>query len=172
MTTYTNFAPSTVAPFQFQATLDGEQYNVIVTWGLFGNGPAAISPRYFINVYALDGTLIVCTALVGSPTALALSGLTWNANNNRVTATTAKPHGYKIGTVVGLTISGCTPNAYNGHYQCLITGPSTVSYALSNNPGAATVLGAAAYNVDLLGGYFAQSSLIYRTQATQFEVSP
>ncbi len=54
------FIPSTNAPFQFQPTLDGQQYTVIVTWSLFGR-------RFYVNVYKLDGTLIVCRAMVGSP---------------------------------------------------------------------------------------------------------
>ena len=60
MTTYVNFTPSTNALFQFQATLDGNLYNVVITWSLAGQ-------RYYINVYALDGTLIVAKPLVGSP---------------------------------------------------------------------------------------------------------
>ena len=60
MTTVTNFAPTVRAPFQFQATLDGVIYTVIVTWNLFGQ-------RYYINIYALDGTWIVTLPLVGSP---------------------------------------------------------------------------------------------------------
>ena len=59
MTVYP-FTPNQSGPFQFQPTLDGTVYNVIVTWNLFGR-------RYYINVYALDGTLIVCMPVVGSP---------------------------------------------------------------------------------------------------------
>ena len=59
MTTY-DFQPSSTTPFQFQPTLDGSVYTVIVTWNLAG-------ARYYINVYALDGTLIVSLPRVGSP---------------------------------------------------------------------------------------------------------
>lgn len=58
-TTY-QFAPSATAPFQFQPTFDSNVYTVIVTWSLFG-------VRYYINVYQLDGTLIVSRPLIGSP---------------------------------------------------------------------------------------------------------
>lgn len=54
------FQPSNVAPFQFQPTLDGQSYVVIVTWNLFGQ-------RYYFNVYDLQQSLIVSAALVGSP---------------------------------------------------------------------------------------------------------
>lgn len=54
------FAPSRLAPFQFSPTLDGEVYSAVVTWNLFGR-------RYYLNLYALDGTLVTCRAMVGSP---------------------------------------------------------------------------------------------------------
>ncbi len=54
------FTPSGAAPFEFQPTLDGLQYTVVVTWNVFGR-------RYYVNVYQLDGTLVLATACVGSP---------------------------------------------------------------------------------------------------------
>ena len=54
------FLPSAVAAFQFQVTLDKNLYNCVVTWNLAGQ-------RYYINVYTLSGTLVICTAMVGSP---------------------------------------------------------------------------------------------------------
>ncbi len=54
------FLPSDSAPFQFQPQLDGQTYNVIVTWNLFGE-------RYFINIYTLQGALVACLPLIGSP---------------------------------------------------------------------------------------------------------
>jgi len=50
MTTYL-FAPSPTAPFQFQPTLDGEVYHVVVTWNLFGQ-------RYYVNVMTTSGALV------------------------------------------------------------------------------------------------------------------
>jgi len=55
-----DFQPSSKAPFQFQPTLDGSVYTVIVTWNLAGQ-------RYYVNVYSLDGTLIVAIPMIGSP---------------------------------------------------------------------------------------------------------
>lgn len=60
MTTFTNFAPSPQTPFQFQPTLDGQAYTVVVTWNLFGQ-------RYYVNIYDLGGVLVVCLPLIGSP---------------------------------------------------------------------------------------------------------
>jgi hypothetical protein len=60
MTTYTQFAPNANVAFQFQPTLDGSQYNLVVTWSLFRKG-------WYINIYDPQGNLIVTEALVGSP---------------------------------------------------------------------------------------------------------
>lgn len=60
MTTFVDFKPSLQGPFQFQPTLDGAVYNVIVTWNIFGR-------RYYVNLYDLSGSLIVSIPLIGSP---------------------------------------------------------------------------------------------------------
>lgn len=60
MTTFYDFTPSTSGPFTFQPTLDGQVYNCVVTWNVFG-------ARWYLNIYDLGGNLIVCTAMVGSP---------------------------------------------------------------------------------------------------------
>lgn len=60
MTTLINFNPSPTANFQFIATLDGKDYNVIVNWNLYGQ-------RYYVNIYTLQNSLVVCTPLIGSP---------------------------------------------------------------------------------------------------------
>lgn len=60
MTTFVDFQPSQTANFQFTATLDGNDYNVIVNWNLFGE-------RYYVNIYTLQNVLIVCLPLIGSP---------------------------------------------------------------------------------------------------------
>lgn len=59
-TTYTNFVPPASGAFQFQPTLDGQVYTVIVTWSLFGR-------RFYVSIYQLDGTLVVSLPMIGSP---------------------------------------------------------------------------------------------------------
>jgi len=54
------FTPSTTSNFQFQVTLDGSQYNVIVNWNIYGQ-------RYYVNIYDVNNTLVVCLPLIGSP---------------------------------------------------------------------------------------------------------
>lgn len=60
MTTYVLFVPSLVAPPQFQATLDGNIYTVVMTWNLY-------SQRYYVNIYDQNATLVLCLPLIGSP---------------------------------------------------------------------------------------------------------
>lgn len=61
MTAYIAFKPSVQAPFQFVATLDGNPYTVQITWNLFGQ-------RFYLNILDTNGALVVCQALIGSPT--------------------------------------------------------------------------------------------------------
>lgn len=58
--TTTAFAPNTQTTFQFQATLDGTVYNVVVTWNVTGQ-------RWYVNVYGASNTLILALPLIGSP---------------------------------------------------------------------------------------------------------
>jgi hypothetical protein len=162
MTTLFNFTPSAIAAFQFQPTLDGQVYNATVVWSLFGR-------RFYLNLTDLSGNLIVYEALTGSNTGVNISTLSWN--QGQVTLTTSVSHGYNIGSVVNLTVSGCAPSSYNGAFRCQITGLNTMTYFLATDPGIATGFGALTYDVSLVSGYFA-STLVFRQPNAQFEVSP
>lgn len=162
MTTRVNFAPTQTQVFQFQATLDGAQYNVSLPWLLFGN-------RYYVVITAPDQTVVVNRSLIGSAAGAQIASLSWQ--RGRALATTLLPHGYKLARIVTLTISDVVPDAYNGMVQALITGPRSFSYALAADPGPATVFGAASYDVSLTAGYFA-STMVYRAPTRQFEISP
>lgn len=59
-TTLTQFTPAVNQNFSFQPTLDGQQYAVVVTWQLFGQ-------RWVVNVYTLQGSLVVAKPLRSSP---------------------------------------------------------------------------------------------------------
>lgn len=50
------------APFSFLATLDGQQYQCVMTWNLFGQ-------RWYINVYTTGGALVLAIALPPSTNA-------------------------------------------------------------------------------------------------------
>ena len=162
MTTFFAFTPSPLAPFQFQAALDGATYNVAVLWNVFRQG-------WYVRISSQDGTTVGFRALVASPAGFTISGATWDSGI--ATITTASPHGYKIGSTIALTISGMSPDGYNGQVMALITGASTFTYALATYPGSATEFGTASYNISLTAGYFS-STLIYREATQQFEISP
>lgn len=55
-----NFTPTPYSNFQFQPTLDGANYTVIVNWNLYGE-------RYYVNIYTLTNQLVVSLPLIGSP---------------------------------------------------------------------------------------------------------
>lgn len=167
MTTFINFVPSQTAPappFSFQASLDGQVYNCFVAWLL-------AAQRFYLSIYDLDGTLIVNKALIGSPTGVPISSISWSQTTGLITVETTIPHGYKVGMVIGLTLSGNAPTVLNGEFDCAITGPSTFTFAASN-PGQTTQLGTASYDINLVSGYFTTSTMVFRQQSQQFEISP
>lgn len=98
------------------------------------------------------------------PTPKALSSLTWaSTSGGTVTGTTAAPHGWTNGDIVGLTIAGAAPTGYNGNFLGTITGASTFTYPLTSNPGSETVpgtvtLGDVAELSSQIGTFFAQGS--------------
>ena len=160
--TYFPFTPSSKSAPQFQPTFDGAQYTVIVTWNLFGQ-------RYYVNCYALDGTLKFSVPLIESGAGAAIESLSWTLTQGLVPATLLSPHGYAIGTVVDLTMAGKSPDTFNGSYPCAIVGPNSFTFPVASDPGAATTFGSASYLISMTAGYF-NSTLVFRNG--QFEVSP
>lgn len=166
MTTYYPFIPSQNAAPSFTPTFDGDQYQVTVPFLLFGQ-------RLYLQCNAIDGTLIFYQALVESDPGVPIQSLTWDIETGTVNGTTAQVHGYRLGDTVALTVSGATPDVYNGLFKVLITGPMSFSYPLSleSDHGAATVQGFLSYNIDMLAAFgFKTSTLVYRNG--NFEVNP
>lgn len=60
MTTIIPFNPQPNANFQFAPFLDGATYTGICTWNVYGC-------RYYLNIYALEGALILSIPLIQSP---------------------------------------------------------------------------------------------------------
>ena len=189
MTTYTLFAPgvplsnsqvpSTVSslnpqglnavsslsastPFSFQPTLDGNQYNVTITWNFFGQ-------RYYVNCKTLTGSLVFNLPLVGSEVGLAIQSISWNSGT--ATVTTATMHGFSVGSVLNLSMTDTVPTAYNGNISATVINGNQFTYLLSGFPGSVTFFGNVSYDVNIAAGYF-NSTLIYRTANQQFEVTP
>lgn len=163
MTALFDFLPTTVAPYTFQPTLDGLEYTGIVTWNLFGQ-------RWFLNLYKLDGTLVVAEPLIGSPVGLFIETLTWS--KGLALATTTLPHGYRIGESIDLTIVGCSPDAYNGRFRCFVVDENMFTYSIPSVTPAAATVGSVGYDINLVAGYFTTSTLVYRVANGQIEVNP
>lgn len=91
------------------------------------------------------GTLTLLTNIATIQTILAqsltLTALSWNSGT--VTATTTNPHGWNPGDIVTVVIAGAVPSGYNGSVQATVTGASTFTYPLLNNPGTVTNPGTA-----------------------------
>lgn len=60
MVTYYPFSPQPGSVYQFQPTLDGQQYTVVITWSVYGQ-------RWYYNVVTLQQQLVLSIALVASP---------------------------------------------------------------------------------------------------------
>lgn len=164
MSADTLFQPSNTTAFTFQATLDGEQYTVVVTYNLFGQ-------RYYATVYDLSGNLISSRGLVSS-TALISAALTWS--DGIASASLSGPHGIAIGSVAAVTVAG-TGLTYDGTFNAFATGSDSLEYYLPADPGA-SASGTVTQNLSLItqaldGSYFT-STLTYRSNLTEFEVSP
>lgn len=162
MTNYP-FQPSSQGPYQFQPTLDGSSYLVTVTWNTFDQ-------RWYFNLYDNSGVLVVSKALVGSDAGANIQGMSWS--RGVVALTTVLPHGLLIGDTLDLTVSGCSPSAYNGDQQMLVTGLSTLTFSLSADPGEANAFGAISYDIDLIDGFGFTSKIVFRQTSQQFEVTP
>jgi len=154
--------PPSNGPFTFQPDLDGTQYTITVTWSLFGQ-------RYYANCYTLEGTLIFSLPLIGSDIGVPIQNISWISGT--VTVTTNLPHGFKVGSVVNATISGVSPDSYNGTYPVVVINSTQFTYQLSSYPGSVSSYGTASYDINMAAGYF-NSSLVYRTKNQQFEVFP
>jgi hypothetical protein len=159
--TYIDFVPSAITAPQFQVQLDGNTYNVVLTVNLSGQ-------RYYVSIYQLDGTLVVCQPLYGSPVGIPILSSSW-ANGTVSIVTGVANHGLAKNSTVNLTISGMSPDAYNGQYECFVTSRIGFSYDLSADPGQSVMQGSANQNFSLTQGYFTDQ-LIYRQANSQFEV--
>jgi len=157
------FIETTLVPFSFQPTLDGQTYGASVPWSLFGR-------RYYLQLNDRNGVLVLYTALIGSPIGVDIQSVTWAVGT--VTVLTAAPHGYAIGETVELTLTGCIPVEYNGIVEATITSEFTFTYPLAANPGDISTPGHVDYNINLVKGYFTNSTLVYRQSNAQFIVTP
>ena len=164
MTTLIPFVPSPNTPFTFQPTLDGQQYNAIVTWNFWDLGG-----RWYVNLYDQQQNRIFTLPLIGSQAQTTLSSMSWDAGLVTAVAPGVLPYG--IGAIAQYSIANAVPSGYNGVFRCTITGPATFTYPLTDDPGLCTAPGAFSIDVSLTGGYFT-STLVYRQSTGNFEINP
>lgn len=162
MPTYFPFRPTAQAAFTFQPVLDGNTYQAIVTWALFGQ-------RYYLNLFSLDNVPVFSRPVVATLPSVDLQTLSFSVDTMRATAVTASEHGFRIGETVSLTIIGCDPAGYNGVVPALVTNATEFTYPLTAAPGDIVTPGQVGYYISMTAGYFT-SALIYRNGS--FEVSP
>lgn len=163
MATYVTYNQPPNSRFIFGVTLDGQAYVAEVIWGLFGR-------RTYLNLKDGGGALIFSRPMLGSPLGVAIQSASWHLGV--VTVLTALPHGFAITDTVNVAISGCLPEELNGRKQILVTTATEFTFPLGADPGAISQFGKVDYNIDIAGGYFSNSTLVYRPQSNQFEVSP
>lgn len=163
MTQVFPFVPNVQAPFTFQPTMDGQGYAVSVTWNVFGQ-------RWYVNMNQLTGPLVFSLPLIGSPDGTSIESISWAFGV--VTVVAADPHRYTIGQTIPITIYGASPAGYNGTFDALIVDEVTFTFQLATDPGAATAFGQQIYDIDIAGGYFETSKLVYRESSKTFEATP
>jgi hypothetical protein len=172
MTTYIPFKPSNIQAPTYNVTLDNNPYILVVTWNV-------AAQRYYINIYSTDGTWIYTVPLTETAIGRPVESMYYDSNQQAIIgafqALASTPQigiavWRPLGQIVQYTFAGFTPNALNGEINCLRTGFGTFMYSLASNPGSISVLGNGSRYMNMAGGYFQTSTLIYRQG--QFEVNP
>jgi hypothetical protein len=80
------------------------------------------------------------TALLEPP--MAITSVVWASSVATATLTTPETE-ILVGDVVPLVLSGFTPAAWNGLFQCTFTAANTFTFPMTSNPGPTTVVGVA-----------------------------
>jgi hypothetical protein len=152
--TFVSFAPSTVAPFTFQPTMAGVQYQVTVPWNAYGE-------RYYISVADFSGNVLVFRPMTSSGPSLQAT-FAWS--NNIATVVTALVHNVPIGSVANAIVTGT--GAFDGAWRVLSTGATTLSYPLPTP--ATSSSGTVDFGLNLIGGYL-PGYLVFHEDTQQFE---
>ena len=174
MATIIPFIPSNIILPTFTATLDGDDYTVKVTWNVSAQ-------RFYLNLYAQDGTWVTTVPLIQSPPARQVLSAVWDILQGILTIVMVDPSLWPIplstegtatkpGTVSNFTLENFVPNNYNGTFKSLILNPTTFTIPMTTDPGQATILGSVSRYLNMMAGIFNTSTLIYRSGA--FEVNP
>lgn len=174
MSTIIPFIPSLIKAPTIPVTLDGDPYNVVVTWNVSAQ-------RYYINVYDTTGTWILTTALTSTPPARDVASAVYDPFLSQMTVTMVDPSLWPVplsheglatppGTMIDYTLAGFTPDTYNGLFRGLQINPTTFIFPMNTDPGPVVVMGKVHRLMNMVQSVFSISSLVYRNGA--FEVSP
>jgi hypothetical protein len=171
MTTIIPFIPSNIVTPTFIVTFDGDDYKVTITWNISAQ-------RYYVNIYAQDGTWIVTTPLVQTPPSRAVEKVYYDILRRVMTITLVSPLYFPVplgsnltpsGTIVDYTLENFDPPVLNGKQRSLHVNDLTFSFPLTDDPGQIHVIGSIARYIDMAGGIF-KSVFIYRNGS--FEITP
>jgi hypothetical protein len=158
MTTYVPFSPTIDQPFQFNATLDGSPYTVVVTVNFF-RLPA---PAYYVNLYDASGNLIFAMPLIASPSWQAVP-LTTQQGNYIAQLAAPNPYVGPGSVIVSVNATAGTTAGYTAGASLAMSSPAIVT----GTDGSAQF----SNDIDLLAGYgFVTSTLVYRATTVNFEV--
>ncbi len=175
MTTVIPFVPSNLATPSISMNLDGNDYNVTVTWNV-------AAQRYYINIYDVsDGSWVVTVPLVSSPPGRKVTSAVYNSLRNVVTVEMEDPIIMPVplaiaeiaippGTMIDYTLLGFTPDIYNGKYRCLHIDKTTFTIPVTADPGPAVILGTVNRMLNMIEPLFTFSSLVFRNGS--FEINP
>jgi hypothetical protein len=174
MTTVTPFLPSNLFTPKFGATFDGADYNVSITWNISAQ-------RYYVNIYGLDGIWVVTVPLIQTPPARAVASLLYDNLRRVVTVQLSDPSTWPVplskaglltppGTIVDYTLENFDPAVLNATWRSLHIDPITFSFRLEDDPGGINIIGSVSRYLNMVGGIFQTSTLIYRNGA--FEINP
>jgi hypothetical protein len=173
MSTIIPFIPSNLFVPTFAVTLDGNSYTVVVTWNV-------AAQRYYINIYAQDGTWIITVPLIQTPPSRGVNGLSYDSIRRVMTVELVAPPYWPVpigstgtfsppGTMVDYTLENFDPIVLNAKWRSLHINDTYFEFQLADDPGQINMLGSVAQYTNMVGGLF-QSTLIYRNGA--FEVNP
>ena len=172
MTTVIPFLPSNITTPEFRAKLDGNDYTIRITWNI-----SAL--RYYINIYAQDGTWIITVPLISTPPARSVANARYDSFLNSVIVDLVPPDQWPIplpgpitkpGTIIEYTLEGFQPNTYNGKFRCLHINGTEFTFPMPQNPGPLLILGRVSRLLDMVDTVFTRSTMVYRYGA--FEINP
>lgn len=155
-TTVFPFTPSQTAPFQFRPTLDGQQYQATVLWNFAGQ-------RWYMQVASLTGTLIAFVPVVGSLSAVQAS-LTTTIGQRIATLSNRTGFVQPDWLIASANVAaGTTIRAMSG---------STIYMSQAASLTGTDAGALFSFDLNLMGGYFFQTALVFRDALSQFAVYP